>query len=229
MDRNNLQTIADTLEDFPNVLVISDEIYERLTYDQHEHVSFASISPAMYDRTVTINGFSKSHAMTGYRVGYSASNLQVAKAIGKLQSQMTSCASSISQQAAIAALSNPFIESSHWMEQRVQELQQKRDYAYKLLLDIPQVTCPKPTGAFYLLPDVSAYYGRRYTHSDGEKMRITNSHEMCVALLKAESVALVSGEAFGDDRCVRLSYATSRDVIEQALVRFKRFLLALKQ
>ncbi len=121
------------------------------------HVSFASID-GMYDRTVVINGFSKSHSMTGYRVGYSASPIDIAKAIGKLQSQLTSCASSIGQEAARAALTTV---DDKWMNERVRELQMKRDLAYRLLNDIPHVTCPKPNGAFYLLPDISYYYNKK--------------------------------------------------------------------
>lgn len=135
----------------------------------------------MYDRTVTINGFSKSHSMTGFRVGYSASNMIIAKANSKIQGQMTSCASSVSQYAALVALTNV---SDQWMNDRVLELQDKRDFAYDLLLKIPNVKCPKPDGAFYLLPDISHYYNR-YTKSG---KLVSNSHELCLELLRDEGV-----------------------------------------
>jgi aspartate aminotransferase len=209
--------------------VISDEIYERLVYDGKIHTSFASLSDSLFDRTITINGFSKSHAMTGYRVGYSASNTMIAKAIGKIQSQMTSCASSVSQAAALCALQSTEIQSENWLQHRVYELQEKRDLAYQLILDIPQVTCPKPTGAFYLLPDVSKYYGKNFHDNEtGQSIKVTNSHELCMLLLKSKGVAMVSGEAFGDDNCIRLSYATSKEIITESLSRLKDFLLQLK-
>lgn len=227
-DRENIREIADVLKDFPRVAVISDEIYERLVYDGESHYSFSSVAPELFDRTITINGCSKSHAMTGYRIGYCATSLYLATQISKLQSQLTSCASGISQAAALAALEDPSIPQSMWLETRISELQNKRDLALSLLQRIPGINVSKPTGAFYLLPDVHFYYGRSYSFTDGSSMQINSSHDLCVALLQAERVALVPGESFGDDRCVRLSYATSLDVIEQALTRFHRFLVALQ-
>lgn len=163
------------------MVVISDEIYERLTYDV-PHTSFASL-PGMFDRTVTVNGFSKSHSMTGYRLGYSASSTQLAKANSKIQSQMTSCASSISQYAATVALRDV---PESWMRDRVQELRQKRDFAYDLLMKIPHLSCPKPDGAFYLLPDISHYYNRHTKRGN----KVTNSHELCLELLRDEGVSV---------------------------------------
>lgn len=230
IDDESLHALALVLEQHPQLTVISDEIYERLVYDQQQHVSLASLaSPALFDRIVTVNGFSKSHAMTGYRVGYCATSKALAKEIGKLQSQTTSCASSISQAAALAALTDPAIAQTRWLETRVQELQSKRDLALSLLQEIPHVSCPKPSGAFYLLPDVQHYFDSSYTFQDGTQMQVRNSHELSVALLKAEGVALVAGEAFGDDRTVRLSYATSKEVLTESLKRLKRFLLALQK
>lgn len=207
------------------VFIISDEIYERLTYDNEEHVSFATLSPTLYERTVTINGFSKSHAMTGFRLGYSASNIQIAKAIGKLQSQITSSASSISQAAALAGLEKSPKTSPTWMKDRVTELQAKRDLAYNLLMKIPNVSCPKPKGAFYLLPDVSKYYGKKHTTLNTV---VSNGHEFCLALLKTKGVALVPGEAFGEPNTVRMSYATSEEIINESLKLFSEFISELK-
>ena len=218
-NRQQLDEIAAVLRDFPDVIIIADEIYERLVYDI-EHTSFASLE-GMYDRTVVINGFSKSHSMTGYRIGYSASAMDIAKAVGKLQSQMTSCASSVGQEAARAALTEV---GDEWIVDRVRELKVKRDLAYDLLLSIPHLTCPKPDGAFYLLPDVSHYYGK--TTPAGAA--VDGSHALCLELLRSRQVALVSGDAFGDDRCIRLSYAASEELITNSINRLKDFLLALK-
>lgn len=211
--------IAQVLREFPEVFVVSDEIYEQLCYEKPARA--LATYEGMYDRTLTINGFSKSHSMTGYRLGYSASSVGTAKAISKLQSQMTSSASSISQAAALTALEKV---SPSWIEERRGELKEKRDFAYDLLMKIPNIKCPKPTGAFYLLPDVSHYFGG--TTEAGRS--VANSHEMCLELLREEKVALVSGDAFGADNCIRLSYATSFDTIEQAVVRLGKFLASLK-
>lgn len=235
-NKEQLQGLAKVLLDFPSVIVIADEIYERLTYDV-PHVSFASID-GMYDRTVVINGFSKSHSMTGYRIGYSASPVDIAKAIGKLQSQLTSCASSIGQEAARVALTTV---DDKWMSERVHELQKKRDLAYNLLKEIPHVTCPKPNGAFYLLPDISHYYNKKtasgmyyvcislLTHSFTlVGTLVKDSHTLCLELLRNEQVALVSGDAFGADECLRISYAASEELITTSIRRLKSFLLSLK-
>jgi len=219
-----LQELAEVLVDFPKVTVIADEIYERLTYDV-PHVSFASLScrgEKMIERTVTINGFSKSHSMTGYRVGYAAAPLYIAKACGKLQSQMTSCASSIGQYAATVALKDV---GDDWMAARVDELRSKRDLACGLLKRIPNTKTPLPTGAFYIMPDVSYYYGT--VTSDGRPVR--DSHEMCLELLRCEQVALVSGDAFGAPDCIRLSYAASTELITESITRLDRFLASLKK
>jgi aspartate/methionine/tyrosine aminotransferase len=218
-DKHNLEQMADVLKDFPKVLILSDEIYERLTYDV-PHVSVASL-PGMYDRTVTVNGFSKSHSMTGFRIGYSAGPLTVAKATGKLQSQMTSCASSIGQQAALAALKET---SPSWIVDRVKELKGKRDLALSLVATIPSVTCPVPNGAFYIMPDVKSYYGKKTPAGRSVK----DSHELCLELLREEQVALVSGDAFGAPDTIRISYAASPELITESISRLKKFLLSLK-
>jgi len=220
MNRDDLEALAVVLRDYPKVVIISDEIYERLTYHV-PHTSFASL-PGMMGRTVTINGFSKSHSMTGYRIGYAAAPLSIAKACGKLQSQMTSCASSIAQQAATVALADV---PANWMQERVGELCGKRDLAFRLVSEIPHVVCPKPDGAFYILPDVSAYFN---TVTPGGNA-VRDSHELCLELLRTEQVALVSGDAFGAPLCIRLSYAASTDLIEESIKRLRRFLLSLKK
>lgn len=238
-----LEDIAAVLRDFPSVVVLSDEIYERLTYEDTPHVSFASL-PGMFERTITINGFSKSHSMTGYRIGYSCAPLRISKAISKLQSQITSCASSISQHAAHFALTTMPLTNPSWMAERVEELQVKRDLAYTLLHSIPGVTCPKPMGAFYLLPDVSCYYGKKLpplshgtsssssssivVEEDEEAVIVSDSHVLCMQLLRREGVALVPGEAFGAPSTVRISYAASSEVITEAIHRLHKFLVSLQ-
>jgi aspartate/methionine/tyrosine aminotransferase len=221
MTAAQLAELVGVLEAYPSVSILSDEIYDRLVYDGMKHSSIASY-PSLYERTITINGFSKSYAMTGYRLGYSASSIAIAKACSKIQSQITSCASSISQAAGYAALSE--VEES-WFQDRLQELQRKRDLAYSLLQGIPNISCPKPQGAFYLLPDVSAYFHSKTSTDES----ISNSHELCLQLLKQEQVAVVSGDAFGAPSCLRLSYATSEDVIIESITRMKKFLLSLRK
>ena len=209
----------------PQVAVISDEIYERLTYDGTVHTSFATL-PGMFSRTVTVNGFSKSHSMTGYRLGYAAAPLHIAQAMSKVQSQLTSCASSVAQYAACAALQHMPRSNPTWMADRVAELQCKRDLAHSLLCDIPHVTCPKSMGAFYLLPDVSHYFSKRNPASGKV---ISNSHDLCLELLEGHRVALVPGDAFGAPRCVRISYAAQTEIITGALQRLRTFLLSLTE
>ena len=185
--------------------------------------------------------------MTGYRIGYSCAPLRISKAISKLQSQITSCASSISQHAAHFALTTMPLTNPGWMAERVEELQVKRDLAYTLLHSIPGVTCPKPMGAFYLLPDVSCYYGKKLpplSHGtselldpssstsivveDEEGVIVSDSHVLCVQLLRREGVALVPGEAFGAPSTVRISYAASSEVITEAIHRLHKFLVSLQ-
>ena len=180
MSEASMHSLADVLAAYAHVAVVSDEIYERLTYGT-PHVSFASI-PAMFHRTIVINGFSKSHSMTGYRLGYSASSVAVAKAISKLQSQITSCASSLSQRAGVAALQEV---PDSWLADKVQQLKHKRDVAHNLLLQIPHVSCPLPDGAFYLLADVSAYYGMVTVHG----VEIASAHTFCLELLRERQVS----------------------------------------
>ncbi len=188
-------------------------------------------------RCITVNGFSKSLAMTGYRLGYTASSLPIAQAISKLQSQLSSCASSISQYAAFYALTKMPVTNAHWMTDRITELKEKRDLAWSLLQAIPKVKLPvsKPQGAFYLFPDVSEYYGKSRPSSTlniGDSMSssvmINNSIDLCRELLKSEGIAMVPGSAFGDDNCLRLSYATSLETIRESIEGLHRFLISLQ-
>mmetsp|Transcript_98510 Transcript_98510/g.306739 ORF Transcript_98510/g.306739 Transcript_98510/m.306739 type:complete len:430 (-) Transcript_98510:142-1431(-) len=221
MDRAQLEAVAAVLRrpEHRNVYVMSDEIYERICFDGLEHTSFAALE-GMRERTLTINGFSKAYAMTGYRLGYLAAPAPIVKVATKLQSQITSCAASISQFAGIAALQSPrAIIDGH-----VTELQAKRDAALTLLQAIQGVTCPKPGGAFYLLPDISSYFGRKTV--DGET--IADANALCLHLLEAYRVALVPGEAFGAPKCIRISYAATLENIKDAIGKLGACLQALQ-
>jgi len=208
-----LRELAAVLDEYPNVAILADEIYERLVYNDDPsegHVSFAAISPSMYQRTMTVNGFSKAYAMTGMRLGYLAAPARLAKAVTTIQSQLTSCAGSISQAAGVAALQDVPEEE---LEANVQVMREKRDYVIERLRKMPQVNLKvPPTGAFYVLPDVSAHY-------DGDDVAL------CLDLLKKKRLALVPGSSFGAPGTVRISYATSMDELELAMNKLEEFLL----
>lgn len=222
MTAEQLEAVAEVLRRPANegVFVLSDEIYERITFDGLKHVSFAALG-GMWDRTLTINGFSKAFSMTGYRLGYLAAPKPVVQAVSKLQSQITSCATSISQHAGVAALKSPM----SYIDEKVVELKQKRDLGLGLLAKIPEVTCPTPGGAFYLFPDISAYFGGKT--SGGEE--INDSTKLCLHLLDEYRVALVPGDAFGAPRCLRLSYAATVENITDAITKLGLCLQALQR
>lgn len=206
---DELRALADVLERCPKVYVISDEIYEQIIYDA-EHLSFGSI-PGMKQRTITINGFSKSYAMTGWRLGYMAAESQIVGEVAKLQSQFTSAPCSISQKAGIAALE---MDRGPIMEM-VSAFRERRDFVLGALEARQEVRCPKPEGAFYVFPDISAFYGR--TTPSGNV--IENSEQMCFYVLDEFNVALVPGHAFGGPYGVRISYAASMTDLEEAMRR----------
>jgi len=211
--KRRLEELARVLDDYPKVAILADEIYERLVYtDQPEdaHVSFAAISPAMYSRTMTVNGFSKAYAMTGMRLGYMAAPARLTKAVTTIQSQLTSCAGSISQAAGVAALEN--VPESE-MENNVRIMREKRDFVIRRLVDIPNVRLAvPPMGAFYVLPDFSAYYG-------GDDVKL------CFELLKEQRLALVPGSSFGAPGTIRISYATSLEELGVAMDKLESFLV----
>jgi len=220
MDAKQMEAIAEVLRRPENahVYILSDEIYERICFDGAQHVSTAALD-GMWDRTLTVNGFSKAFSMTGYRLGYLAAPTEITKAAGKLQGQITSCASSIGQYAALVGLRTPFT----YLDEKIKEMQSKRDLCLKLLLDIEGVGCPKPGGAFYLFPNVSAFFGRKA--KDGTV--IADANTLCLNLLTDYKVALVPGDAFGDPKCIRLSYAATVENIEDAVGKLKTFLMEL--
>ncbi|MFD2209082.1 pyridoxal phosphate-dependent aminotransferase [Virgibacillus halophilus] len=195
-----------------NILIVSDEIYEKLIYTSDEHVSIASLSSELQDLTVVINGVSKSHAMTGWRIGYAAGPTKLIKAMSDHVSHATSNPNSIAQHAAEAAYSaekDPTIEMRSVFQDRL-------DTLYRLLDDIPYITCKKPKGAFYLFPNVK---------EAALKSGFSTVDEWVEALLEEEKVALVPGSGFGSPDNVRLSYATSKDVLIEAAERIKRFVI----
>lgn len=215
--KKELQDIATVVLKHEGLLVIADEIYEHIDFSG-EQTSIASF-PGMFDRTITVNGFAKGFAMTGWRVGYIAAPKWIADGCNKVQGQITSANCSIAQRAALAATLGD-IEPTKKM---VLEYHKRRDIVYNLLKDIPGVKSNYPQGAFYFFPDVSSFFGK----SDGNTT-VKNADDLCIYLLEKAHVSLVSGGAFGDDNCVRLSYAASESDLRKALERMKKALGELK-
>lgn len=214
--QEELESLAEVLKDHPNIVVISDEIYELINYGG-KHASFGAI-PGMIDRTVTVNGFAKGFAMTGWRVGYIGAPLWLAKAANKIQGQITSANCSIAQRAALTALTSS-LEPSYEM---VKEYRRRRELVHGLLSEIPGFEVNMPGGAFYFFPNVSSYFGK----SVGDK-KIANATDLSLFLLEDASVSLVTGEAFGNPDCIRLSYAASEEQLREAISRIKESLKKL--
>jgi aspartate aminotransferase/aspartate/glutamate/aspartate-prephenate aminotransferase len=213
-----LAALADVLRDYEDVFVISDEIYEHVLFDA-EHRAFASF-PGMKERTITVNGFSKAYAMTGWRLGYMAAPTPVAEACAKIQGQLTSAPSSISQKAGVAALRM----DPEPVQKMVAAFRERRDYVLERLRAIDGVRCPTPQGAFYLYPDVSSFFGAETP--DGEVLE--DSDDLCFYLLEEHHVALVPGAAFNGPNGLRLSYASSMEDLETALDRIDAGLSSLR-
>jgi aspartate aminotransferase len=208
-DRKTLEEIAEVALRY-NIYVISDEIYEKLVYDGAEHVSIASVGREIKEKTVVVNGLSKSHAMTGWRIGYAAGPSDIVKAMTKIQSQSTSNPTSIAQWAAVEALTGPQDSVGRMRA----EFDRRRRYLVGELNSIAGVSCLAPTGAFYVFPNTSKLYGGKFN----------SSTELAMYLLEEANVALVPGEAFGDDGYIRISYATSLDDIKKAMERIRKAL-----
>jgi len=202
-----------------DLIVISDDIYEKIIYDDQPFHTLASLGDALKKRAIVVNGVSKTYSMTGWRIGYAAGAEEIIAAMTKYQSQNTSNPTSIAQKAAVEALNGP--QESVALMQR--EFEKRRDWIWERLNAIPGVTCLKPQGAFYVFPDVSHYYGRSF----GGKT-VTNSAEMATYLLDESNVALVPGGDFGHDGHIRISYATSMEQIEKGLERIHAALLKLE-
>ena len=215
--RNELEAISKVVLKHPNLLVIADEIYEHINFEGTQ-TSMASL-PGMFDRTITVNGFAKGFAMTGWRVGYIAAPKWIADGSNKVQGQITSANCSISQRGALAAITGDLAPT----KMMVEEYRKRREIVYNLLKEMPGVKANYPQGAFYFFPDVSSYFGK----SDGEK-KINNSDDFCLWMLEKGHVSLVPGGAFGDENCVRLSYAASEKDLIEAMKRMKAALATLK-
>ena len=216
--RSELEIIAQLAVE-NDLLIISDEIYEKLLYDDTEFVSIGSLGNEILQRTITVNGVSKAYAMTGWRIGYAAGPEKIIQAVNKIQGQATSSTNSIAQKASIAALSGPQTQ----IENMRREYQKRRDYIVNELNAIEGIDCSVPSGAFYVYPNVSKLYGFKY----GDQA-ITDSVGFCGYILDETQVALVPGLAFGTDDFVRISYATSMENIKTGMGRIKRALEKLR-
>ncbi|OIQ41008.1 MAG: aspartate aminotransferase [Bacteroidetes bacterium MedPE-SWsnd-G1] len=204
------KALAAVLEKHPNIFILSDEIYEHINYGA-KNFSFARI-PSMYDRTITVNGVAKAFAMTGWRIGYIGAPEWIAKACTKMQGQITSGANCIAQRATIAALDAPVSEINYM----VKEFHKRRDMILKLLGEIEGFKLNVPKGAFYVFPDVSAFFGKTLNGT-----KINNASDLALYILEAANVATVTGEAFGAPNCIRISYAASEENIRTAVSRIK--------
>ena len=218
--KEELKGIADVVARHENVFVMADEIYEHINF-VGKHESIAQF-PEVRDRVITINGVAKGFAMTGWRIGFIGAPLTIAKACNKLQGQVTSATGSIAQKATVRAMEMDPTTSEDIINMR-NIFRQRRDMVYKLLCEIPGLKVRLPQGAFYFFPDVSSYYGKSFNGT-----KIENSTDMAFYLLNEANVATVMGSAFGDDACIRLSYATSEDLLREALRRIKEALANLK-
>jgi aspartate aminotransferase len=215
--RDELKALADVFAKFPNVFIISDEIYEYINFiGKHESIAqFNSIK----DRVIIINGLSKGFAMTGYRLGYIAAHADVAKACEKLQGQFTSGTNSITQRAAIIALTTDLRPT----EAMVKEFERRKKKVMEFLAEIPGLPCVEPDGAFYVFPTVKSYFGKSH---DNETIK--NADDLCMYLLHNAHVSTVTGSAFGEPDCIRISFANSMAKIEEAFKRLKEAFGKLK-
>ncbi len=210
--KEELRALADVLVKHPQIVVVSDEIYEHINYGVTAHASMAEFDD-MFDRTVTVNGVAKAFAMTGWRIGYIGAPTYIARACNKLQGQVTSGANSIAQRAVITALVEP-VSRIHFM---VDTFKERRKLILGLLKDIPGFICNEPEGAFYVFPDVTAYFGKTLNGT-----KINNSSDLSMYLLEVAHVATVAGDAFGNNNCIRISYAASEAEITEALARIRK-------
>lgn len=202
------------------VYLLSDEIYEKILYRGSEFVSPASFGPEAKRLTLTINGFSKAYSMTGWRLGYAAADKDIVAAMSKIQDQSTSNPTSFVQAAAVEALNGP----QDAVETMRRAFEERRDYIVAALRDIPGVQCLSPGGAFYVFPDVSAFYGKNWTPQGDTRRTIGGSDALAEYLLTSVGVAVVPGSGFGADANIRLSYATSMGNIEKGVARIKEAL-----
>jgi aspartate aminotransferase len=217
---DELRALADVIARHPQIVVFSDEIYEKLIYDGLKFVSFATLHPSLFDRTLTFNCHSKSFAMTGWRVGYVGGPKPAIDAINKLQSQMTSHITSFTQAPSATALTDP--RGAESVENMRQQFEKRGRHMWERLSALPKVTCVRPNGAFYCFPNVSAYFGKNAAGT-----QITDAVSFAAALLEQNHVAVVPGNDSGFDTHVRLSFATSLEQIDKGIDRIGQFLQKL--
>jgi aspartate aminotransferase len=215
--KDELKAFADILANYPDILIVSDEIYEHIVFEG-THQSIAQF-PSVKEQTIVVNGMSKGYAMTGWRLGYMAAPLEVAQACDKIQGQVTSGAASFSQKAAAEALKADLAECYKMRD----VFKSRRDLLLDLMKDIPHMILNVPNGAFYLFPDVSAAFGKSING-----VKVANSDDMAEAILQFAHLGVVSGEAFGNGNCIRISYATSDEQLIEAAKRLKKFFSELK-
>ena len=208
-----LRALADVLKKHPQIVVVSDEIYEHINY-VGGHASMAQFED-MYDRTVTVNGVAKAFAMTGWRIGYIGAPAYIARACNKIQGQVTSGANCIAQRAVITALEAPVSK----IQYMVDEFKERRKLILGLLKEIEGFECNEPEGAFYVFPNISHYFGKTLNGTT-----INNASDLALYILEHANVATVTGEAFGNPNCIRISYAASQDQIKEAISRIKKAL-----
>lgn len=216
--KDELEEIADFAKKY-DLLIISDEIYEKLIYDGEKHISIASLNEDSYNRTLVINGVSKTYAMTGWRLGYIAASEKITKLMTSIQSHMTSNVNSITQYASIEALNGPVEE----LELMVKEFEHRRNFMVEKLSKIDHISIIKPSGAFYIMIDISAYFNSKF-----KDQVIKNSIDFAKVLLEEEKVAVVPGAGFGNDNFIRLSYATNIKNIECGIDRISTFFNKIK-
>ncbi len=217
---DEMKAITDVLMKHPHVYIMSDDMYEHLVYDGFKFCTPAQVEPGLFERTLTCNGVSKSYAMTGWRIGYAGGPKELIKAMSKVQSQSTSNPSSVSQAAALAALSG----DQSFLVKRNAAFKGRRDLVVELLNEIDGIECLKPEGAFYVYPSCAGCIGK--TTPEGK--RIESDGDFVTYLLEAEGVACVQGEAFGMSPYFRISYATSTEALTQACARIKKAVAALQ-
>lgn len=213
--RAELKALTDVLMKHPHVWVMTDDMYEHIAYPPFEFCTPAQVEPGLYDRTLTVNGVSKAYSMTGWRIGYAGGPEELIKAMGKIQSQSTSNPSSISQHAALEALTGP----QDYIEESRKAFQRRRDLVVSMLNQAEGIECPEPEGAFYVYPSIKGCIGK--TAPSGKK--IETDEDFASELLEVEGVAVVHGEAFGTSPCFRVSYATSDEALKEACTRIRRF------
>ncbi|MCB1476257.1 MAG: pyridoxal phosphate-dependent aminotransferase [Rhodobiaceae bacterium] len=218
--RAEIEALAEVLRRYPDVWILTDDMYEHLVYDNFEFTTIAQVAPDLYERTLTMNGVSKAYCMTGWRIGYGAGPAHLIKAMAKLQSQSTSNPCSISQCAAVEALNGPqdFIAANNKV------FKQRRDLVVSMLNQARGISCPVPEGAFYVYPSCEGVIGR--TSAGGVKLE--TDEDFVTALLEEQGVAVVQGSAFGLGPNFRISYATATEALEEACERIQRFCASLR-